>query len=66
MDAQALAGPVIDDEDGGLALAGERRGEVGTPHLIDVLGADGTVVRTRPTQPTHAMRRLQSVFAGQA
>ena len=55
MDAQALAGPVIDDdEDGGLALAGEGRGQIRAPpprssrdpdrvgwHLVDARGADG-------------------------
>jgi len=80
MDAQALAGTVIDDdEDGGLALAGERRGEIGAPplgsprdpdrvgwHLVDALGADGAVVRPRPAPPAEAMRRLQPVRAGQA
>jgi hypothetical protein len=66
MDAEAFARTVVDDdEDGGLALAGERRSEIGAPHLVDALGADGAVVRARPARPAHAMRRLQAVLAGQ-
>lgn len=67
MDAEAFAGTVIDqDEEGGLALAGERGGKVRAPHLVDALGADGAVVRAWSARPAEAMRRLQPVLAGQA
>ena len=48
VDAQALGRGVIDgDEDRGLALAGQGRGRIGAPHLVDPLGADGAVVGLR-------------------
>jgi hypothetical protein len=78
MDAEALAGTVIDDdEDRGLPLAGQHRGQVGDPplgsprgpdrvgwHLVDALGANRAVVGAGSARPTHTMRRLQAVLAG--
>lgn len=49
MDAQALAGTLIDDyKDRGSVFAGRRRREIGAPHLVDALGADRAVVGAGP------------------
>ena len=80
MDAETFARAMVDqDEHSGLALAGERGGEVRAPspgsprdpdrvgwHLVDALGADAAVVRSRSARPAEAMRRLQPMLAGQA
>ena len=57
---------VIDrDEDRGLALAGQGRGQVGAPHLVDPLGADGAVVGPRAVRPADPARRQQTMLAHQ-
>ena len=60
--ADALGRAVIEgDEDGGLALAGHDRGQVGAPHQVDPLGGDRAVVGLRAPWPTGTLRRQQVV-----
>ena len=58
---------VIDrDEDRGLALAGQGRGQIGAPHLVDPLGSDRAVVGLRAMRPADPAWRLQTMLARQA
>ena len=67
VDAQAFGRGVIHrDEDRGLALAGQGRGQIGGPHLVDPLGADGAVVGLRAMRPPDPAWRLETMLAGQA
>jgi hypothetical protein len=54
------------DEDCGPALAGQGRGQVGAPHLVDPLGSDGAVVRLRTMRPPYPAWRLEPMLPGQA
>src|SRR3954447_11074768 len=48
VNADAFGGAMIDrDEYRGLALAGDRRRQVGAPHRIERVGDDGAVVAAR-------------------
>ena len=58
---------VVDrDEDRGLALAGQGRGQIGAPHRVDPLGADRAVVGLRAVRPADPAWRLQAMLAHQA
>ena len=66
VDADAFGRAVIDrDEDRGLALAGQGRGQVGAPHRVDPLGADRAVVGLRAVRPADPARRQQAVLPHQ-
>ncbi len=48
VDADAFGGALVDrDEHRHLALAGDRRGQVGSPHRIHGIGNDGAVMAAR-------------------
>jgi hypothetical protein len=58
VDAQALAGAMVDrEEDVGLALGRQRAGLVGAPHLIGLVGGDPAVVDLGDRQLERARRR---------
>src|SRR4051794_26732696 len=66
VDADAFGGAVIDcDEYRGLAFAGDRRRQVGTPHRINPFRDDGAVVIARPPRRAGPRRREQIVLAHQ-
>jgi len=66
MNADAFGGAMIDrDEYCGLALAGDRRRQIGAPHRIDRVRDDGAVVIARPSRRAGPRRREQVVLAHQ-
>src|SRR5690242_19617314 len=67
MEADALGRAVVDgDEHRGLTLAGDGRGQVGTPHYVHRLGDEGAVVAAWSTRRAHPCGGEQIVLAHQA
>ena len=66
MDADAFGGTMIEcDEHRGLAFAGDRRRQVGTPHRINPFRDDRAVVMARPPRRAGPRRREQIVLPHQ-
>ena len=66
VDADAFRREVVNgDEHGGLALAGDRGGQIGAPHLIDGIGDDRAVVAAGSACRTDTRRCEQGILAHQ-
>ena len=66
VDADALGRAMVDgDEDRGLPLGGQGRGQIAAPHRVDPLGSDRAVVRLWAVRAADPAWRLQAVLSGQ-